>query len=280
MVRNAKGAKSNRKGGAVAEAEPLSDGPLAEPEESPYRHYVEGERLTSDGAFFELFLIKVLQEGNPVADFEEIWPRATQALAGLNAYRLSQYSAAELESIIDSVGGDFTPRMTKRAADIVAWADAFWHIRQIYGSFRQYVRSFDMDGPDALVEDILQRLPNLSPAIILAVLRTSGEKIPNLAQYERPSSGGGRQSKSRRSGGQSRGGRRRGRGSGRKGKGGNEKSSPAKTNSQSQAKSGGDQNKDKGSAKKRKGRRTFFRRKRAARGNSAKKSTGTNGSKS
>jgi hypothetical protein len=280
MARNTKGAKNNRKGGAVAEAEPLSDGPLAEPEESPYRHYVEGERLTSDGAFFELFLARVFQEGRPVPDFKEIWPRAAQALAGLNAYRLSQYATADLESVIDTVGGEFTSRMTKRASDIVTWADAFWNIRQVYGSFRQYVRSFDVDGPDALVEDLLQRLPNLSPTLILSVLRTAGEKIPNLAQYERPSTGGGRQGKPKgpRSGGQSRGGRRRGRGSGKKGKGGNEKAPSGKTENQPTA--GGDQNRDKGGSKKRKGRRSFFRRKRGARGNTATNKSAAGGAKS
>jgi hypothetical protein len=158
--------------------------------------------------------------------------------------------------------------LNKRAADLIVWADAFWRIRQIYGSFRQYIRSFDVDGHDALVGDLSQRLVGLTPKLLLAFLRAAGEKIPNMPQFERPAAGP-RPGRSRshasgqpRGGGQSGGKRRRGRGGGSQGKpGGGQASGTPRKGQQKPS----DADKEKAASKNRKGRRAFFRRKRAPR---------------
>lgn len=161
-------------------------GTLKTKEDSPFRYLVKGERARVDGAFFELLLSRVLLESGGLSDFDTVWPRGVQALAGLNLYRLSQLSPAEVADAISSVGGEFSSRLEKRAEDLQIWADAFWRIRQIYGSFRQYVRSFDSDGHDALLVDLKQRLVGLSPDFLERFLRESGEKPPAPAPTERP----------------------------------------------------------------------------------------------
>ena len=160
-------------------------GTLKTKEDSPFRYLVKGERPRADGAFFELLLSRVLLESGALDDFETVWPRGVQALAGLNLTRMSQLSAAELAEAISSVGGEFSSRLVKRAEDLQAWADAFWRIRQIYGSFRQYVRSFDTDGRDALLEDLKQRLVGLSPDFLDKFLRDTGDRPQTAAQPER-----------------------------------------------------------------------------------------------
>jgi hypothetical protein len=160
-------------------------GALKTKEDSPFRYLVKGERPRADGAFFELLLSRVVLESGGVSDFDDVWPRGVQALAGLNVHRLSQLSPRELASAISTVGGEFSSRLEKRAEDLQVWADAFWRIRQIYGSFRQYVRSFDSDGHDALIEDLKQRLVGLSPDFLERFLRESGEKPPSAMQVER-----------------------------------------------------------------------------------------------
>ena len=160
-------------------------GTLKTKEDSPFRYLVKGERPRVDGAFFELLLSRVLLESGGLSDFEDVWPRGVQALAGLNLNRMSQLSPAEIADAISSVGGEFSSRLVKRAEDLQTWADAFWRIRQIYGSFRQYVRSFDSDGHDALLEDLKQRLVGLSPDFLDRFLRETGEKPASTSQTER-----------------------------------------------------------------------------------------------
>ncbi len=160
-------------------------GTLKTKEDSPFRYLVKGERPRVDGAFFELLLSRVLMESGGVSDFDNEWPRGVQALSGLNLTRLAQLSADELAEAISSVGGEFSSRLQKRANELQVWADEFWRIRQIYGSFRQYVRSFDTDGHDALLEDLKQRLVGLSPDFIERFLRESGEKPPSAAPPDR-----------------------------------------------------------------------------------------------
>jgi len=138
-----------------------------------------------DGAFFELLLSRVLLESGGLSNFDTEWPRGVQALSGLNLTRLAHLSPAELADAISSVGGEFSSRLEKRADDLQVWADAFWRIRQIYGSFRQYVRSFDTDGHDALIEDLKQRLVGLSPDFLDRFLRESGERPLSVPQPER-----------------------------------------------------------------------------------------------
>lgn len=154
-------------------------GTLKTKEDSPFRYLVKGERPRVDGAFFELLLSRVLMESGGVSDFDNEWPRGVQALSGLNLTRLAQLSSEELAAAIASVGGEFSSRLQKRANELQVWADEFWRIRQIYGSFRQYVRSFDSDGHDALLEDLKQRLVGLSPDFLERFLRESGEKPPS-----------------------------------------------------------------------------------------------------
>ena len=268
----AKDTKNGRKHAVIAEAEDEGNGVTAVAEESPFKYYVKGERARSDGAFFELLILKVLQEQGSLPDFNEIWPRGAQALAGLNTLRLSQYSAGELENIIGTVGGEFAARLRKRTDDLIIWADAFWRIRQIYGSFRQYVRSFDTDGHEALIGDLSQRLAGLSANLIVSFLREAGEKTPILPQIDPPPPAVGRtgkplppaakQPKGNNQGG---GGRRRSSRGGNKPKGGDR---PPEKQQQPQQKPAS-ASQEKSGSRGRKGRRGFFRRKRSGRGTPA-----------
>ena len=257
----------------IAEAEDEGMGDTAVAEESPFKYYVKGERTRSDGAFFELLISKVLQEQGALPDFDEIWPRGAQALAGLNTLRLSQHSASDLENIIRTVGGEFSARLGRRTEDLIAWADAFWRIRQIYGSFRQYVRSFDTDGHEALMGDLSQRLTGLPANLIVSFLRDAGEKIPTQPQIESAQPAGGRPGKPQaqaakqsRGNNQGGGGRRRSSREGNKPKGGGER--PPEQKQQTQQKPAG-AGQEKSGSRNRRGRRGFFRRKRSGRGTPA-----------
>lgn len=260
----AKESRNGRKRSGNAQADNEGNGGVAVAEETtPFKYYVKGERPRADGAFFELLVIKVLEEDGELPDFDEIWPRGAQALAGLNTLRLSQLTTAELESIIGSVGGEFASRLHNRINDLIVWADAFWTIRQIYGSFRQYVRSFDTDGYEALIGDLAERLDGLSVNLIVSYLRDAGEKIPNLPQIDAPDSTGGRPVKQRSQRRQARGnqgGRRRSSRGGNKTKGNGEQDKNGKQPPQQQK--AAKANQEKGSARSRRGRRGFFRRKR------------------
>jgi hypothetical protein len=152
-----------------------------EEQESPFRHYVPGERPRADGAFFELLLHRVVTEKGDLPEFETQWPRGVQTLAGLNIFRLANMSGKEIAEAVANAGGDFSARLAPRTDSLVVWAEAFWRIRQIYGSFRQYIRSFDNDGFEALLEDLKQRLPGLSPEFLTAFLHAVGEKTPGAA---------------------------------------------------------------------------------------------------
>lgn len=151
---------------------------VAEPEESPFRYYVPGEKPRIDQAFFELLLLKVLRASGDIADFDEVWPRAVQALAGMNLLRLSTYGPGDVREAIGTVGGEFNARMSGQTEAIIGWAESFWRIRQIYGTFRQYIRSFEAEGFDALMEDLKARLPGLSQDFLTGYLRDAGEKVP------------------------------------------------------------------------------------------------------
>ena len=157
---------------------PAADGDVATEEETPFRHYVPGERPRSDGAFFEILLMRVVAQDGTLPNFEDQWPRGMQALAGLNLMRLSGLSVSEMAAAVATIGGELGSRLTPRVGALIAWAEAFWRVRQIYGSFRQYVRSFDNDGFDALLNDLSQRLPDLTPEFLTAYLREVGEKPP------------------------------------------------------------------------------------------------------
>jgi len=263
----AKESRNGRKRSGNAQADNEGNGGVAVAEETPFKYYVRGERPRADGAFFELLVIKVLEESSPLPDFDEVWPRGAQALAGLNTLRLSQLTPAELESIIGSVGGEFASRLHNRIADLLTWADAFWTIRQIYGSFRQYVRSFDTDGYEALIGDLSERLDGLSANLIVSYLRDAGEKIPNLPQIDAPNApDNNRQAKQqhpqRRQGRGNQGGRRRSGRGGNKTKNGNGGNSEAAEKGQQAQPKPAKANQEKGASKNRRGRRGFFRRKR------------------
>ncbi|HWO57873.1 MAG TPA: hypothetical protein VNN55_09925 [bacterium] len=178
---------------------------VAEPEESPFRHYVPGEKPRADQAYFELLLLKVLRTGGDIPEFDEVWPRAVQALAGMNLLRLSTYNPADVRDAIAAVGGDFNARMADKAESIIAWAESLWRVRQIYGSVRQYIRSFEPDGFEALLEDMKLRLPGLSSEFLTAYLKDAGEKVPQAEKQ--PAGRSGQQRPSAQP--ESRGGERR-----------------------------------------------------------------------
>lgn len=151
---------------------------VAEPVKSPYRHFVPGERPRIDQAYFELLLAKLLRSTGEFANFDDVWPTAVQSLAGMNLLRLSTYSTVEVRDAMVTVGGDFNTRMNAQAESIIRWAQSFWRIRQIYGTFRRYLRSFEIDGFEALIEDLKVRLPGLSSDFLTGYLREAGEKVP------------------------------------------------------------------------------------------------------
>ena len=165
---------------------------VAEPEVSPFRHYEPGERPRTDPAYFELLLLKVLRVSGDIPDFDEVWPRAVQALAGMNLLRLSTYDPGDVREAIATVGGEFNVRMGSQAESIIRWAQSLWRIRQIYGTFRRYISSFESDGFEVLIEDLKVRLPGLSAELLTDYLREAGEKVP---APEKPS--GGRQQQQR-----------------------------------------------------------------------------------
>lgn len=167
---------------------------VAEPVESPFRHFVPGEKPANDAAYFELLLSKLLRLNREFPEFDETWPRGAQALAGMNLLRLSTYKPGEVREFIGTVGGEFETRMSVHAESIVKWAESMWRIRQIYGTFRRYIRSFDSDGFEALLEDLKVRLPGLTPEFLTGFLRDAGEKVPAA---EKP--GGARQQQQRQS---------------------------------------------------------------------------------
>lgn len=252
--------------------EELDDGsPLKEEKKSPYRYYAKGERVRSDGGFFELLLSKALTEPGPVQDFDELWPRCTRALSGLNLRYLSARSEKEMADAVVSVGGEFTARFGENARELLAWAEAFWTIKRVYGSFRQYVRSFDSDGPEALIDDLLHRLTGVTPKFLLEFLRDAGEKISPIGKYE------GKSQQGQRRGGRSRGsGRRRGgRGGNRGGRSGQQQNGQEKSPEKTVPEKPAQENKPQDGAKKeqqgggrgRRGRRGFFKKRRGGRGN-------------
>ena len=224
------------------------------PEEiSPFRYFVEGEKVREDAAFFELLLARVIRANGGLSDFDEYWPRAVRLLAGLNICRLSNFSGREIEEAVESVGGGFDACLAGKTDALIHWAESFWRIRQIYGSFRQYIRSFDNEGFDVLMADMHQRLEGLSVEFLTVFLREAGEKGPESR------SGGDRSGQRSRRSRSDKNGNRQSRGSGRRrGQKGNAK--PQTANAQpEQAKSpeGGEQ---KSTSRNRRGR--FFRRKR------------------
>ncbi|HUU45241.1 MAG TPA: hypothetical protein VM118_05860, partial [Acidobacteriota bacterium] len=190
---------------------------MAEQENSPYRYFVQGERPRADAAYFELLVAQVIQTNGGIGNFDEVWPRVVQALAGFNIFRLAYLTGAEMNDAIGSVGGGFSTRLAGKADAVIAWAEAFWRIRQVYGSFRQYVRSFDVDGFDALLNDMKVRLPGLTPDFLISFLREAGETTPTRNGPAR--SAGSRGRRSRGGGDESTGGNARRRGA----RGGNAK---------------------------------------------------------
>lgn len=150
----------------------------AAPVETPFRYYVPGEKPKTDQGYFELLMLKILRSNGDLANFEEVWPRAVQSLAGMNLLRLSTYATHDVREAIAAVGGEFSSRMSGHAESIILWAGSMWRIRQIYGTFRRYIRSFETDGFDALLEDLKSRLPGLSPEFLTSFLRDASEKVP------------------------------------------------------------------------------------------------------
>jgi hypothetical protein len=148
------------------------------PEETPFRYYVPGDKPKTDQAYFELLLLKLLRSNGDIANFDEVWPRAVQSLAGMNLLRLSTYATHDVREAIAAVGGEFTARMSGHAESIILWSGSMWRIRQVYGTFRRYIRSFEADGFEALLEDLKLRLPGLSPEFLTGYLREAGEKVP------------------------------------------------------------------------------------------------------
>lgn len=246
-------------GGATAVEEPVS----------PFKYYVEGERLREDGAFFELLLYRVTAQAGGVPEFDFVWPRAMKALAGLNTLRLSQFTETELSLALESAGPSFRDRLGSHVGHLVPWADAFWRICKIYGSFRQYLRSFDSEGHETLLADLSERLAGLSPEFLMSYLRAAGEKFqppprPDATggNVRRPGQESGQQRRGRDGGGRRRSGR------GNQQSGAQPKQSE-RTVAQTPASGPAPADSDKGqktSSGRRRGRRGFFRRRRGNRG--------------
>lgn len=258
---------------------------VVEEKESPFKYYVEGERLREDGAYFELLLYRVIAQSGGLQEFDFVWPRAMKALAGLNTLRLSQFTEAELTAAMESAGPSFRTRIGGHASHIVPWADAFWRLCKIYGSFRQYLRSFDSEGPEALLSDLGDRLTGLSTEFLTSYLKAAGEKLqapPTEASLGNTRRQGSDTGGSRR--GRDGGGRRRG------GRNGQQRQQPQQQSRQperatapaqasvaapAQAQTQEGEKQQKSGGGRRRGRRGFFRRKRGARGQKGPDSSGS-----
>jgi hypothetical protein len=262
------------------------------PVETPFRYYVPGEKPKTDQAYFELLILKLLRANGDIANFDEVWPRSVQSLAGMNLLRLSTYATHDVREAIAAVGGEFSTRMSGHAESIILWAGSMWRIRQIYGTFRRYIRSFETDGFEVLLEDLKTRLPGLSSEFLTAFLRDASEKVPvperqpggRPPQQQRPSGSqetrGGEQQRrqpqqqqpQKQEGGESGRGDRRRRQRGRGGARPPQQQAQQGTKTQqplavvaapSEAKASGEENpKDPQQQQRRRNRRRFFRRRR------------------
>ncbi len=171
--RMAKGQQQERKPARNDESTATIEQP-----DSPFRYYVPGEKPRTDQAYFELLMLKLARAKGDLTDFDEVWPRGVQALAGMNLLRLSTYSPTEVRESIASVGGEFSLRMTPHAESIVRWAAELWRIRQVYGTIRRYLRTLESDGFEVALEDLKSRLPGLTGDFLVSYLRDAGEKVP------------------------------------------------------------------------------------------------------
>jgi hypothetical protein len=182
-----------------------------------------------------------------------------QALAGFNVFRLAHLTGSEITEAIDSVGGGFNTRLAGRQDELLAWAETFWRVRQVYGSFRQYVRSFEIDGFDALISDMKQRFPGLSPEFLTDFLKEAGEKTPVRNGSGKPTGQRGRRSRSDQSADGTSGNGNTGGDARRRGRRGGNAKAPAAKPSETPAKTK-ETPEGKAPAKSRRNRRRFFRR--------------------
>lgn len=233
-----------------------------------------GEQPTSDAGYLELlgFAMFSTAIGNQQA-VEENWPEILYGFKSFHVQRVAEFNDADLRDV-----GQRVPilRDKPQLSALVAGAAAILQISQVYGSFKQYLRSFEKDGPTELLKDISERFTLVDSNVFREFLKSAGAKVkfPDAGQSRKS----GKPVRSSRRGNRPGNQRRPKAGGGPAGSG---KPKPVRGGKPGPAKSDRPENgQDDGRSKSRRSRRRRFGfRKKKAAGNSTKPEKSTSGAK-
>jgi 3-methyladenine DNA glycosylase Tag len=159
-----------------------TDGNPEEQDSSVFHNVIPGEHSISDAGYLELLSYAVFTAAlGDSATVEENWPEILYVFKSFHVQRVAEFTANDLHDVVQRV-----PMLQEKPqlSAIVANASALLQISQVYGSFKQYLRSFEKDGPAELLKDVAERFTMVDPAVFQEFLKSAGAKIliPDTAQ--------------------------------------------------------------------------------------------------
>jgi|GEM_PF-3193997 len=182
-----------------------------EKESSLFHNVAPGELPATDAGYLELLSYEVFSAA--LGDrglVEDNWPEILYGFKSFHVQRVAEFNDNDLRDV-----GERVPilREKPQLSATVNNAAALLQIAQVYGSFKQYLRSFDKDGPAELMKDIAERFTMVDSNIFQDFLKSTGARImipeatrpkktakqnrpqrrPNRQAAQQPTAGGGNQ---------------------------------------------------------------------------------------
>ena len=137
--------------------------------------YETGKRPANDDAYFENMCRVIFQAGLNWHVIDKKWPTTRQAFANFSISKISAYTDKEVECLMKDEG---IVRNRGKIEAIIQNAVLFKEIKKQYGSFQNYLDSFDKSNNYyKVVTELTSKFKWLGPSSASMFLYTVGEKI-------------------------------------------------------------------------------------------------------
>ena len=130
----------------------------------------------NDDGYLEEMTRSVFQAGIDWEVIRRRWPAFQQAFKGFSVVEVAHFGPDDLDRLIGAESG--IVRNYRKISSTIHNAEVFLDIQGEFGSFWNYLRSFDGRGYATLVKDLKKRFRHLGNTGAFVFLYTVNEKVP------------------------------------------------------------------------------------------------------
>lgn len=142
--------------------------------------FVRGQKPKNDDGYFEALTHQIFQAGLNFSLVQNKWPDFQKSFHRFKIERVADYTPRDFDRLL---ADKRLIRNGRKMESTLHNAQVFLEIREEFGSFRNYLRSFKSDGHPALLKDLAKRFKHVGPSAATWFLWSVAEPVPGLEDF-------------------------------------------------------------------------------------------------